>query len=275
MSGNLLFETMGTPLDPSELDRRRLNDCRLIPARALNTLDEAAEFVEERGLLTMTADSALPSLFGAIHEEPFAPGKRGFGSYPKTKWWWPGALGQLDSVVPTRLHRGKTLYLSRRTADLVDPLCRAELHSALAGEFGEPARQIVEHLGSAGPSLLEELKDELGLDAAQMRAARQKLESRGVLSSTGARLTSESGAHTHSSRLSRWDQLVAPAQGSTVDAIAELTVVGVKAAVIAPRREVARWFNWRIEARLVDGLIAAGRLVAHGDRLSDASGTSS
>ena len=65
-----------------ELAERRAIACRLSPDRALLvTLEEAEAFLLERGLLTLTSsDSALPSLFGACHEEPYAPGVRGFGS---------------------------------------------------------------------------------------------------------------------------------------------------------------------------------------------------
>jgi hypothetical protein len=50
-----------------ELRERRVFECRLTPDRALATLDEAEAFLLDRGLLTRTADSALPSLFGACH----------------------------------------------------------------------------------------------------------------------------------------------------------------------------------------------------------------
>lgn len=252
----------------ASLERRRLDLCRLVPERSLTTLQEAELFLGDRGLLTLTRDSALPSLFGAIHEEPFAPGKSGFGAYPKTKWWWGGAFGDLPGTIPTKLHRGKMLYLSQRTAALVDPLCRRELAAGVAGEFGEPARQVLEHLKTAGPSLVEELKDELGLDAPKMRAARQKLEARGAASSVAVRLTSDGGAHTHSSRLSRWDQLIPPSQATTEDALAELVVAGVRAAVIAPRAEVPRWFAWRIGGHVLEGLVESRRLVAYEDALA-------
>jgi hypothetical protein len=251
-----------------EFERQRVQLCRLAPTHALATLEEAELFLLDRGMLTLTADSALPSLFGATHEQPFAQGKRGFGAYPKTKWWWGGALGQLPGVVPTKLHRAKSLFLSQRVAELADPLCRAEVAAAVSGELGESCRQIVEHLETAGSSLLEELKDELELDARTLRAARQKLEARGAVSSASVRLTTESGSHIHSSRLTRWDQLVAISQATTAEALAELVVAGVHAAVVAPRAEVARWFAWRIEAPIVDELIESGRLRAVGDALA-------
>lgn len=252
----------------STLERRRLDLCRLIPARALDSLEEAEQFVGDRGLLTLMPDSALPSLFGATHEEPYAPGKPGFGSYPKNKWWWGGALGGRPSVIPTRLHRGKTLFLSRRTAAIVDPLCRVELEAATAGELGETARRIVEHLGQAGPSLLDELKLELGLGTAEMRAARQKLELRGAVCSVGVRLSSDGGTHTHSSKLSRWDQLLGPSTATPDQALRDLAVAGVGAAVIAPRGEVGRWFAWRISREGLDALIAEERLIVYGDLLA-------
>jgi hypothetical protein len=252
----------------SSLRRQRVEFCRLAPTRALVTLDEAELFLLDRGMLTLTADSALPSVFGATHEQPFADGKPGFGAYPKTKWWWGGALGQRPGVVPTKLHRGKSLFLSPRVAGLVDPLCRAEIAAALAGELGEPCRQIVEHLETVGPSLLEELKDELGIDARRLRAARQKLEARGIVSSASVLPTSNSGSHIHTSRLTRWDQLVPASRATPAQTLAELAIAGVHAAVLAPRVEIARWFTWRIDASVVDELIESGRLRAVGDALA-------
>jgi hypothetical protein len=52
----------------AELEERRARECRLTPVRALETLDDAEEFLRDRGLLTRTGDSALPSLFEACHE---------------------------------------------------------------------------------------------------------------------------------------------------------------------------------------------------------------
>ena len=70
------------------LQARREHLCRLTPSRALESLDDTDGFLRDRGLLTRTPDSALPSFFGACHEEPFAPGSRGFGSWPATKYPW-------------------------------------------------------------------------------------------------------------------------------------------------------------------------------------------
>jgi hypothetical protein len=95
-----------------ELAAQRAMACRLLPDRALATLEEAEAFLLERGLLTLTPDGALPSLFGACHEEPYAPGVRGFGTWPCTKWWWHAALAARPGVLLVKLHRGKSLDIT-------------------------------------------------------------------------------------------------------------------------------------------------------------------
>jgi hypothetical protein len=60
-----------------------------------------------------------------------------------------------------------------------------------------------------------------------------------------------------------------PASRATpAQALAELALAGVHAAVLAPRAEVARWFTWRIDAPVMDELIESGRLRAVGDALA-------
>src|SRR5438874_2626386 len=53
----------------AELRQKRLHDCRLTSDRKLDTLDEAEAFLVDRGVLTLTQDSALPSLFAATDED--------------------------------------------------------------------------------------------------------------------------------------------------------------------------------------------------------------
>ena len=110
----------------NDLIERRAYECRLTPDRALETLDEAEEFLRDRGLLTRTTDSALPSLFGACHEEPYAPESPGFGQWPATKFPWFGLLGARGHLI-LAIHRGKSLLVTDEVAALLDPICRAEL----------------------------------------------------------------------------------------------------------------------------------------------------
>ena len=115
----------------AELRERRAFECRLTPDRALGSLDEAEAFLRDRALLTRTPDSALPSLYEACHEEPYAPGAVGFGTWPATKWPWFGALTDRGHLC-VAAHRGKNL--------LVSPEAAATPRSDLPGRDGPGPR---------------------------------------------------------------------------------------------------------------------------------------
>jgi hypothetical protein len=155
-----------TTLD--QLRERRAVECRLTPDRALESLDDAEEFLLDRGLLTRTADSALPSLFAACHEEPYAPSSPGFGQWPRTKYPWFGELGARGYAILS-VHRGKNLLVSPEVARLLDPLCRAELER----HANDP---LLRHLAEAGPSELEDAQVELGLAPKELKRLRTPLE---------------------------------------------------------------------------------------------------
>ncbi len=219
-----------------ELQERRAFECRLTPDRALASLDEAEQFLLDRGLLTRTTDSTLPSLFEACHEEPYAPDSPGFGQWPRTKFPWFGELGARGYPV-LAIHRGKNVLVTHEVARLIDPICRVEL-ARLEHEGGDSAR-LLQHLAAAGPSELEDLQLELDLKPKELKRLRAPLERTGVLVS---RSLVYEDPHRHTSELRRWDQLVT--EPSAGGGLAELVVAAVRAAVVAPAPEVRRWFSW-------------------------------
>ena len=156
-----------------ELRERRAFECRLTPDRALGSLDEAEAFLLDRGLLTRTADCALPSLFEACHEEPYAPASPGFGQWPRTKFPWFGELGARGYLV-LGVHRGKNLLVTGEVTGLLDPVCRAELE-----RLGDDP--LLRHLAEAGPSELEDLQLELGLKPKELKSLRYPLERCGAV----------------------------------------------------------------------------------------------
>src|SRR6516165_5978633 len=105
--------------------QRRAFECRLTPDRALETLADADAFLRDRGLLTRTADSALPSLYEACHEDPYRPGSPGFATWPASKWPWFGELAGRGNII-CGVHRGKNLLVAGETAGVLDRICRAE-----------------------------------------------------------------------------------------------------------------------------------------------------
>ncbi len=242
----------------AELQERRAVECRLTPDRALGTLAEAETFLRDRGLLTRTADSALPSLFEACHEEPYAREKPGFGQWPATKFPWFGELGARGHLV-LAIHRGKSLLVTEGIAAVLDPIRRAELTRMEAADPGWA--RLLRHLADAGPSELEDLQTELSLTPKELKQLRHPLERCGAIV---ARALIYEEPHRHTSVLARWDQVRPSAGGEEGPrrAFGDLICAGVRAAVVAPEQELRRWFSWRWywDDALVDGLVSEGRL---------------
>lgn len=241
-----------------ELRERRAFECRLTPDRALDTLAEAEEFLRDRGLLTRTTDSALPSLFEACHEDPYAPDSPGFGQWPATKWWWGDALAQRPGIHALKVHRSKNLFVTDETAALLDGVCRGEI-ARMAAEGADWAL-LLGHLEAAGPSTLEDLQVELSLKPKELKATRYPLELCGAIVSR--RVAVEDGGDERVTELARWDQAFPePPAGPT--GIEDAVVAAVRAAVVAPERDVAKWFSrrWLLRDGLVERLVDEGRLV--------------
>jgi hypothetical protein len=150
----------GTVESLAGLRERRGFECRLTPDRVLRSLEDADEFLRDRGLLTRTADCALPSLYEACHEDPYKPGSPGFATWPATKWPWFGELAGRGYLVAA-VHRGKNLLVTGEVAGLLDPICRAEIERMRAADRGWG--RLLDHLAAAGPSSIEDLRTELGL----------------------------------------------------------------------------------------------------------------
>ena len=118
------------------------------------------------------------------------------------------------------------------------------------------------HLAAAGPSELEDLQTELGLTPKGLKSLRSPLERCGAIV---ARSIVYQEPHRHTSLLARWDQVHPEPSGASDrrQALGDLVCAGVRAAVVAPEREPARWFSWRWywDDGLLDDLVEAERLV--------------
>jgi hypothetical protein len=252
------------PQSLDELRQRREYDCRLTPDRALASISQAHDFVRQRGLLTRTADCALPSLYGACHEEPYQAGGRGFASWPATKWPWMHELSEYPDVHSLDLHRGKTILLTDELLALADPICRAELARM---EERDPGSRLLRHLAQAGPSVADDVQLELGLTAKALRQLRAPLQRCGALVARSVVLPAagHGDGHVHRSELARWDQAYAVAAAGPADMVA-LLGAALRAAVLAPEKDLPRWFSWRgpAPAELAGQLIERGLAVRPG-----------
>ena len=243
----------------SELRERRVHALRLTPDRALETLDDAEAFLRDRGMLTRTEQSAIPSLYEACHEDPYMPASRGFGQWPETKWPWFGELADREGVYALKIHRGKHILVTDEIAALLDPILRGEIQRMRAE--ADDWALLLDHLEAVGPSEVEDLAEELGLSQKALKGIRSPLERCGaVVSRSLAVSATAEGPHPQTTELARWDQLYPePSPGGGLE---DLTVAAVRAAVVAPEREVLRWFSWTWLYRktLVDDLVAEDRL---------------
>jgi len=245
----------------ADLRERRAIECRLSPDRALLSLDEADGFLRDRGLLTRATDCALPSLYEACHEDAYKPGSGGFGEWPRTKWPWFGELAERGLLI-VALHRGKNLLVSDEVAALLDPICRSEIER-MRGKDPD-WRRLLDHLESAGPSSLEDLRVELDLKPKELKLLRSPLERCGAIVARSPEVTAGEG-HAHSSVLARWDHVYYVAGDVDVHlhhSLQALLLAGVRAAVVAPEAELKRWFSWSWywEDAIVEELVRDGRL---------------
>jgi hypothetical protein len=171
--------------------------------------------------------------------------------WPRTKYSWFGELGARGYPV-LAIHQGKNLLVTLEVARLVDPIARAELERL---ERADPGwERLLRHLAEAGPSELEDLQLELGLKPKELKQLRSPLERCGAVVS---RSVVYEEPHRHTSVLSRWDQVFPESAG--VGGLADLVVAAVRAAVVAPVRELPRWFSW--QWRWDDAILDDERLV--------------
>lgn len=242
----------------AELQEKRAFALRLTQDRALQTVDDAEAFLHERGMMTRTADCALPGLFEACHEDPYAPDKPGFGQWPRTKWSWSFVLPTRPGVYALKIHhRRKTLYVHEEIARLVDPILRAELDRL---HDNPELALVLDHLAEAGPSTVEDLRNELGLKQKDLKKLLYPLELCGAV--VNRAIEPDEAGNVQGFEYLRWDQAFlkrAPGDGTIDDVI----VAAVKAAVVTPEREVPKWFawRWRFDTDLLDRLVSEGRLV--------------
>jgi hypothetical protein len=256
----------------AELQERRERECRLTPDRALVSIADAEAFLQDRGLLTRTADSALPSLYRACHEPPYKPGSPGFATWPATKWPWFGELAERGQLV-VAVHNGKNLMVTDKVAGLLGPICRAETERLRSAD--QRSARLLDQLARAGPSTIEDLVTELGLSRRELKQLRTPLQRSGALVSRSIQVTTVDGRHAHSSELARWDQVCPASSQTAIDpqrALGDLVVAGVRAAVLAPEAELRTWFSWPRywTSALVDDLVREQRLRRIGDHVATA-----
>jgi hypothetical protein len=135
-----------------------------------------------------------------------------------------------------------------------DPLVRQRIQSA-----EDDDATLLDHLRRHGPSMTEDVQLELGWDVKRLKRVRNRLERLGAVVSDG--LVFESSSSWFFAPMRRWDQVVEQPPATAPDPYGDVIVAGVRAAVVAPEREITAWFSWPIPPDTVDSLVESGRLI--------------
>ena len=204
----------------SELRERRAFECLLTPGRALGSLDEAEAFLRDRAWLTRTPDCALPSLYEACHEPPYAPGTAWFRNLARDQVALVRRPDRTRSSLRGASTEARTCWSAPRRPPSSTRSCRAETDRMRADDPGW--RRLLDHLARVGPSTTEDLRTELSLKRQELKALRSPLERCGVIVARSVAMTSgrdhggsgdaggggdaDGDGHRHDSELSRWDQ---------------------------------------------------------------------
>jgi hypothetical protein len=123
-------------------------------------------------------------------------GGREAGPRPATKWPWSGELGDRGYLIAAA-RRDKNLLMTGEVADLLDPICRAEITRMRAADPGR--RRLLDHLANTGPASIEDLRTELRLKRQELTALRAALERCGAIIVRSLQVTAGEG-HQHARR---------------------------------------------------------------------------
>lgn len=210
---------------------------RLTPRAALRGLDDAAEFLEEMGLLLQTPHPYLPSLFGAAQGKPAKPGVAGFGQWPAHAWSWAGELAEREDVLTTKVLLGKRTLVHRRLWKALDSAVR-ELQP-----LTPDAEAIVTALRARKSVRSDELPNLAGFEGTlakkRYHRAMTQLEWSGMVICAPALVDQHKHVAIAALWSTRFPQPLAKPRGP-----ADFIKATLEAAGPTPERELVKWCNW-------------------------------
>lgn len=247
-------------------------------------MEEIQRFVHDRRLVSVFGGNELPSVINAILGREWKPSKKGF-----TGWydWWGlkisgqsagRALGQLDrarDIVSTRIFRNSKTLVSKSLWPLLDPIVKH--HVELVADhkiLSNVEWRAVELLVDKGPLRTDHLRARLNLQGrehtSRFHRALNQLESYAFI--VGYE-DPHPGRHLHANIWQTWGARVDSAvkgkpRLSYNEAIARLLSETLDAAILAPEKEVKKWFRWEQEvAEAKAKLLSSGEIMQVGNFL--------
>jgi len=245
------------------LQARRLRLHRLDPPRPLRDARAAAAFVRERQMVLSTGRSSLPALSEAIAGRSLAGS---WMAHPEAGRIYR-ILGDLrkHDLISAPLVLGKDILMHPALGSAVERVASdRERREQVRRRLPPLARRLLEAVEAKGHLRM----DHWGPPAARARPARVLLEREMLVA--GSEMHTEGGYHTSIVQPWRRGKIAARfgAEAATLsfdEARDVLLLAAVRSAVVAPEREVRRWFVFE-EGERVGALLAEGALRQFRDR---------
>ena len=261
----------------------REKEHRLRPSLRLRTLPEAEEFVHSPGLVSVLGGNELPSIISAFLGREWRPTGKGFTSWEE---WWSlkisgqnlgHALARLDrakGVVSTRIFRKSKTLVSHQLWPILYPI--VAYHSDLASQhkiLSELDWQILKFIDENGPTRTDHLRRNLRLEGksntSPFHASLSRLESYAFII---GHEDPHPERHLHANIWQSWrtiaNQSAKREELSYQGAVEELLSKTMDAVILAPEKEVGRWFPWKescLEAK--ERLLDSGKILQAGNFL--------
>ncbi len=248
---------------------------RLRSSLRLTTLDQAEGFVQERKLVSVLGGNELPSIVSAFLGREWKPSGKGFKSW--LEWWslkvsgksLGRALLELErskTLVPTRIFRGSKTLISGQLWPVLTPIAR-RFSESNPSPFSRLERTILETIDRNGPIRTDKLREDLGIngkvDNRKFHSSLSTLESYALI--VGSE-DPRPERHLHANIWSSWKSLPVERNGTGIqgyeDAVQQLLEKTLDAAILAPEREVGKWFKWKqatLEAK--EKLLDTGKII--------------
>ena len=236
----------------------RVRNHRLKPSLRLRTKEDAVGFIHYEGLVSFLGGNELPSFISAVLGRSWKPSKKGFTAW--NEWWSVKISGQpiagasreiegRNDILAARLFRRTKTLVSKRVWPTLDPVVRHHKELLERGEIlSDFDRRLLRTIKQEKSIRTDRLRKTLGLEAkennSRFHRALTNLENYALIVGVEDPRPEK---HLHANIWQTWESKtskVVSDQVSYEDGLAQLLQVTIDACVLAPEKEVAKWFPW-------------------------------
>ena len=237
----------------------RVRDHRLKPGLRIRTIEDAARFVHDEGLVSFFGGNELPSFISAVLGRTWKPSKKGFTRW--MEWWSVKISGQpiprvsreiegRDDILATRLFRRTKTLVSNKVWPTLDPIVRHQRKLLEEREIlSDLERRLFKTIKQEGSIRTDRLRKMVRLQSkennSRFHRALKNLESYALIVGVEDLYPEK---HLHANIWQVWETKTRlhtrKAKLPYENAITDLLETTIHACVFAPESQVTRWFPW-------------------------------